>query len=155
VTTLYLVRHATAGDRNDFEGPDQRRPLSPRGRREAEGLRDQLATAGIKRLVASPFARCVQTLTPLAEQLGLEVEEHEDLAEGAGATGALALAAEVRDAPVAFCSHGDVIPDILEELLRRGIRLEDELRWQKASTWVLEWDGDRIATGRYLAPPRH
>ena len=46
-----------------------------------------------------------------------------------------------------------MIPDVLEALLAQGIRLKDELRWQKASTWVLTWDGDRLAKGRYLPPP--
>jgi 8-oxo-dGTP diphosphatase len=60
----------------------------------------------------------------------------------------------MRAAPTAFCSHGDVIPEILDELVRRGTTLEDEPRWQKGSSWVLRWDGDRIATARYLPPPR-
>ena len=117
------------------------------------GIRDQLADAGIQRLVASPFTRCVQTLEPLGERLGLQVEADERLGENRGATGALELAEEVRGAPAVLCSHGDVIPDLLDELLRQGIKLQDELRWQKASTWVLTWDGDRLAKGRYLPPP--
>jgi 8-oxo-dGTP diphosphatase len=52
-----------------------------------------------------------------------------------------------------LCSHGDVIPDLLDALVRGGVRLRDELRWQKASTWVLRRDGDRLAEGRYLPPP--
>ena len=154
MTALYLVRHAHAGDRSDFDGPDRQRPLSSRGWRQAEGLRDALADAGITRLVASPFVRCIQTLEPLAAKLGVPVEPDERLEEGAGARGALELAGALRAAPAAFCSHGDVIPDILDELLRRGLELRDELRWQKASAWVLAWDGDRLATGRYLPPPR-
>jgi 8-oxo-dGTP diphosphatase len=154
MTTLYLVRHADAGERNGFDGPDQRRPLNERGRLQAVGLRDALAGTRIARLLASPYLRCQQTLQPLAGHLGLDVEVSEHLTEGAGALGALELAADLRGAPAAFCSHGDVVPDILEELHRRGIELLDELRWQKASVWVLEWDGDRLATGRYLPPPR-
>ena len=65
----------------------------------------------------------------------------------------LAVAAEVRGTGAVLCSHGDVIPDLLEHLLARGTKLKDELRWQKASTWVLTWDGDHLAKGRYLPPP--
>ena len=113
----------------------------------------ELADRDITRLVASPFVRCVQTLEPLGKALGLPVETDERLAEGAGAAGALAVAAEVRDTGAVLCSHGDVIPDLLEHLLAHGTKLKGELRWQKASTWVLTWEGEQLTKGRYLPPP--
>ncbi len=148
-----MVRHADAGTRGRDDEPDELRTLSERGRRQADALRDQLADAGIKRLVASPFRRCGDTLRPLADLLGIEVESDDRLAEGTGFTGALALAEELRDDNAAICSHGDVIPDLLDALLRRGIKLKGEVRWQKASTWVLTRDGDGFSKGRYLPPP--
>jgi 8-oxo-dGTP diphosphatase len=153
VAKLYLVRHADAGNRSDWPGTDRDRPLSEKGRRQAEGLAAALADAGVTRLIASPFVRCVQTLEPLAGRLRLEVEADPRLAEGAGAALALEAASECRKAPAALCSHGDVIPDVLEALLREGLKVKDELRWQKASTWVLHWNGDRLTKGRYLPPP--
>jgi len=152
VVKLYVVRHADAGHRTHGE-TDRNRTLSGRGRRQADGLRDALGEAGITRLVASPFNRCIQTLTPLGEQLGLEVLADERLAEGATAAQALELAQELRAAPAAICSHGDVIPDLLDALLADGLKVKDELRWQKASTWVLTWDGARFTKGRYVPPP--
>ncbi len=149
---LYVVRHADAGHRTNGE-TDRNRTLSERGRRQAEGLRAELADKGITRLHASPFTRCLQTLAPLGEELDLQVVADERLAEGSGAAGALEVARELRDAPAAICSHGDVIPDLLEALLEQGLKVKDELRWQKASTWVLSWDGDRLAKGRYHPPP--
>jgi phosphohistidine phosphatase SixA len=150
---LYIVRHADAGHRGDRQAPDEQRELSKRGRRQAEGLRAQLLDHGITRLVASPYLRCRQTLEPLGKELGVEVETDERLGEGQGASGVLALAKEMRDTSAALCSHGDVIPDLLEALLASGTKLKDELRWQKASSWVLTWDGDHLAKGRYLSPP--
>jgi phosphohistidine phosphatase SixA len=152
VPKLYVVRHADAGHRGHHER-DGERTLSERGWRQAEGLRDELAGAGITRLLASPFLRCVQTLRPLGERLGLEVEADDRLSEGQGAAGALAVAKEVCDTSAALCSHGDVIPDLLEALQASGTKLKDELRWQKASTWVFTWDGEQLAKGRYLPPP--
>ena len=64
-----------------------------------------------------------------------------------------ALAQELRDTSAVLCSHGDVIPDLLDALVATGTRLKDEPRWQKASTWVLSWDGDHISKGRYVPPP--
>ncbi len=152
VGKLYVVRHADAGTRGRDDGPDELRPLVERGWRQANGLADQLADAGITRLLASPFLRCVQTLEPLAERLGLTVEPDVRLTEGAGFAPALELAGELRGEPAALCSHGDVIPDVLDALLRRGLKLEDEPRWQKASTWVLTRHGDSFVTGRYIPP---
>ena len=148
-----MVRHADAGHRAGPHEPDEQRSLSKRGARQADGLRTQLADAGITRLLASPSLRCQQTLAPLGSHLGVEVEVDERLGEGQGAEGALAVAGEVSDTDAVLCSHGDVIPDLLDALVTQGCRLKDELRWQKASTWVLSWDGDRLVKGRYLPPP--
>ena len=149
---LYLVRHADAGHRSEWPGKDVDRPLSPKGQRQANGLRDLLADSDATRLLSSPYTRCVQSLEPLGKRLHLPVEPDERLAEGAGAK-ALVLAHELADTDAVLCSHGDVIPDVLEGLLQEGLKLRDELRWQKASTWVLTWDGGRPAKGRYLSPP--
>ena len=150
---LYLVRHADAGHRRDHDGPDEQRPLSDRGRRQAEGLAARLADADITRLITSPYLRCIETLEPLGQRLALPVEDDRRLAEGEGEGGALALAAGLRTTSAVFCSHGDVIPDVLDALLAKGMKLKDELRWQKASTWLFTWDGSRLTKGRYLPPP--
>ena len=150
---LYLVRHAHAGSRGHASGPDHARELDERGWRQAQGISDELASRKITRLISSPFRRCVQTLEPLAGKLGLEVEVDDRLAERATAADALALAAEVRGTGAVLCSHGDVIPDVLEHLLANGTQLEGELRWPTASTWIFTWDGQRLAKGRYVGPP--
>ena len=151
--TLFLVRHADAGHRTEWDGSDRDRPLSTRGERQSAGLADLLGERRVERLLASPFARCRQTLEPLGARLGLAVELDDRLAEGAGARRVLALADEVRATRAVLCSHGDVIPDLLDALLADGLRLDDELRWQKASTWELRCDGTRFTKGRYLPPP--
>ncbi len=148
-----MVRHADAGHRGGRHEPDEQRTLSERGRRQANGLGEQLADTGITRLLASPSLRCQQTLEPLAERLELKVEVDDRLGEGQGAEGALALAAELQHMSAALCSHGDVIPDLLDTLLAQGTKLKGDLRWQKASTWVLTWDGNRLVKGKYLSPP--
>jgi 8-oxo-(d)GTP phosphatase len=79
---LLVVRHGSAGDRSDWGGDDTRRPLDEHGRREAEGLVGQLEPFTIRRLVSSPFDRCVETVQPLARARGLEVELADELAEG-------------------------------------------------------------------------
>jgi 8-oxo-dGTP diphosphatase len=153
VAKLFVVRHADAGHRSEWDGPDRERPLSTRGWRQAQGLSASIGEDRPQRLLASPYTRCVQTLEPLADQLGLAVEPDPRLAEGAGASGALELADELAATPAVLCSHGDVIPDLLDALVAQGVKLDDEPRWQKASTWVLLRDGTRLAKARYLPPP--
>ena len=133
--------------------PDEARELSQRGWRQAEAITAALKDRPITSLVSSPFTRCVQTLEPLGKALGVAVEADDRLVEGAGAAGALSVAEQVRDADAVLCSHGDVIPDLLEHLLAHGTRLKGDLRWQKASTWILTWEGKRLTKGRYVPPP--
>lgn len=150
---LYVVRHAHAGSRDQADGPDHLRPLSERGERQAQALIEVLGEAGITRLVSSPYTRCMQTLEPLAAALGLAVEADGRLAEGSGFGPALALAEELAGETAVVCSHGDVIPDLLEALVRRGMELQDPARWPKGSTWVLTRDDEGFVKARYLPPP--
>lgn len=152
---LYVVRHAHAGSRSNWDGPDESRPLTTKGRRQADAIAEALAPAGLGALVSSPYRRCTQTLDPLADRLGLAVEADPRLAEGADGVHALGLADELckeHDAAV-VCSHGDVIPDMLRILKATTARFRDPFVWPKGSTWVVTWDGDRWSKARYIAPP--
>lgn len=95
----------------------------------------------------------MQTLEPLARLLDLQVEPDDRLAEAQAVTGTLALADELRDVTAAICSHGDIVPDLLDALLQQGTKLLDEPRWPKASTWVLTRDNEGFSKGSYLPPP--
>jgi phosphohistidine phosphatase SixA len=112
--SVVLLRHASAGDRDAWHGDDRLRPLDKRGRKQAEKLRDRLLALGVKRVVSSPYVRCVQTVEPL----GLEIELDDRLAEGAAREETLALLAEA-DGAVA-CTHGDVIENVLGRGLEKG-----------------------------------
>ncbi len=119
---------------------------------EADAIAAQLAGLP-ERLLTSPARRCVQTFVPLADALGLELEEDERLFEGAEADEVAALLAEIEDQEVACCSHGDVIPILLHQLVDAGLRPERNLVWQKASVWIAERADGSWGTGRYLPPP--
>jgi 8-oxo-dGTP diphosphatase len=156
--TLYVVRHVKAGDRSSWPGDDDDRPVSKTGRRQAEALTERLAGADVTALISSPSVRCVQSLEPLGERLGIAVETDKRLAEGSGLGDILAV---VRDAPsgAVLCSHGDVIPDLISALQRRGMRLETDPDWRKATLWVLDGHGPSadgepaFASARVEPPP--
>jgi 2,3-bisphosphoglycerate-dependent phosphoglycerate mutase len=65
-TTLYLVRHAHA----DWE-PDEARPLSEAGRRAARTVTELLSAFPIIAIYSSPAPRSIETVSNLAERLGL------------------------------------------------------------------------------------
>jgi 8-oxo-dGTP diphosphatase len=145
----YVIRHAHAGKRGVVD--DDRRPLTAHGRAQADILARRLAGAGVIRLVSSPYVRCVETLVPSARLIGTDVEEDKRLGEGEGPARALAIV-EGATAPVALCSHGDVIGELMTTLARRGLAIDDD-RCAKGSTWTLTVrDGDVVAC-HYTPPP--
>jgi 8-oxo-dGTP diphosphatase len=148
----YVVRHAHAGERRNWKGPDEERPLSPKGRRQAQRLAELLADKRVKKIWSSPFLRCCQTVEPLAERLELPVEVAPELAEGTGATGVLKLALNAEGGSV-MCTHGDVVDALLDHLVREGLDLGKHPRSTKGSTWVLDLRGGRIVAATYLPAP--
>jgi broad specificity phosphatase PhoE len=151
--TIYLVRHGKAGNRGEWDGPDDLRPLSKAGRKQAEKLVEQLADATIDHIVSSPFVRCRQSVEPLAEQRRLPVDLADELAEGAPLADALRLIEKTAHGNTVLCTHGDVAGDLLHHLDRKGVPLGDVAKLEKGSTWVLEVDGSEIVAADYL-PPR-
>jgi 8-oxo-dGTP diphosphatase len=150
---LYIVRHAKAGSRSDWRGDDRLRPLTPKGHLQSERIADRLATVAIGELVSSPFLRCVETLQPLAARIDAAVRTDERLGEDTGYSGALALLTDLPDGSV-LCSHGDVIPDTISALQRRGCRVVTEPDWRKASVWVITraLDGDFLEASAWPPP---
>ena len=73
---VYLVRHAHAGKKAQWQGPDLARPLSAQGREEAVGLIERLGGRPLGRVLSSPAERCLQTVPPLAGRLGRPVEHN-------------------------------------------------------------------------------
>jgi 8-oxo-dGTP diphosphatase len=135
--TAFLVRHAKAGHRAGWDGDDWERPLTVGGHRQAEAIADRLAGEGIKTLWSSPYVRCVQTLEPLAGRVGLRIASDDRLAEGARFDDTIELIHDAGDGAV-FCTHGDVLTDVVNALLRRGTELTTDPEWRKGSVWVLD-----------------
>lgn len=149
---LYLVRHAKAGSRWDFDGPDDERPLTTEGRRQAAAIADRLDGVTVTRVLSSPYRRCVQTVEPLAERRGLAVEPTRALAEGRPFEPVLGFLADLADGSV-LCTHGDVLPDVLRALARRGMEVVGPDDQRKGVLWELERDDTEIVRGWAVPPP--
>ena len=82
MTTLYFVRHgeSRANVEKVFTGQTDV-PLSDRGMRQAEELKERLLSLRPDAFFSSDLLRAVQTVTPAAEALGLAVRPEKDLRE--------------------------------------------------------------------------
>ena len=139
--SLLLIRHASAGSRKDWRGNDDLRPLDDRGKLQALELAETLNGCAILQILSSPSLRCVQTVEPLAERLGLPVEQSQVLAEGAGTDEIRSLVGKL-ELPAVLCTHGDVVEGMVGPG-RPG---------KKASVWVLN-PANEFRPSLYMPPP--
>src|SRR3954451_6748743 len=152
--TVYLVRHAVAMTRKAWNNEDDDlRPLTPKGDRQAAGLTGLLRDAPVRRVMASPAVRCVETVRPLAKKLGLRVEPIDVLAEGTPPERAYDLLTKVarKKGDTVLCAHGDLVPALVEAIARDGTDTGEVLS-AKGSTWKLEWGGGHFTSARYIPP---
>ena len=150
--SIYLVRHAKAGNRGEWIGDDSLRPLTKPGWRQAQALATRLSALGVSQLLTSPYIRCRQTLEPLAAATDLPIADDDRLIEGSAFAPVIDLIVSLPDGAV-LCSHGDVIPDTIGALERRGCRFNGTPDWRKASVWVLDRDGEQITHAEAWPPP--
>lgn len=115
---ILLIRHASAGDRYEWEGDDSLRPLDERGLRQADELVELLTGYEVKQVVSGPAVRCLQTLEPFARSLGLELEIREELSEQRQSVDGPALVASLHDAAVSC--HGGLSDTICGESQKKG-----------------------------------
>jgi len=152
--TVYLIRHAKAGDRDTWCDDDRLRPLSGRGHHQARMLVDLLQDATFDRVLSSPFVRCMETLVPIAGARGLSLEPVEGLGEGARIDEALALVRKHSSTGALLCMHGDVMPMLLDHYASTGVDIPETRQWPKGCTWVLDTDNTgEVVRARYLPPP--
>lgn len=150
---IFVVRHAHAGSSANWNGPDDERPLSERGHLQAKRIGEALFADGATTVLSSPFLRCVQTVSPLAAMLGIDVLDSPELVEGAGGSGAARLVMTAVDGTV-LCSHGDVLHDLVGRLAAGGAPLGAWMQFEKGAVLRLERDRDRITSADYYPPER-
>lgn len=149
-STSYLLRHAKAGSRERWTAPDHERPLSQAGKVQAAALFAVLGS-GIRSIRSSPYARCLETVEPLAAALGLPVVAEPRLAEGEDPGWTMGQLAA--GGASLLCTHGDVMAAVVCALSEANVPLTGGMRWAKGCTWVFEIGDGRITAGRYLPPP--
>ncbi len=146
---LYLIRHAHAGSRSASQR-DIYRPLSDKGQERATTLAQLFSSVKIKKILSSPATRCVQTVEPLAESRGLEIVEKDVLWEGSLISDVIKLMNKYRDTRTILCSHGDIIPGVIDMLGEQGVPIKGR-GCEKGSIWVVHYEADTISEARYVS----
>jgi len=76
---IYFIRHAQS--RPSAKLLHSEWPLSDLGKAQASQLASLLANLKIQKVISSPYARCVDTVTPFVKASNLPFEIHHDLRE--------------------------------------------------------------------------
>ncbi|MFL0461156.1 NUDIX domain-containing protein [Kytococcus sedentarius] len=123
---LVVLRHALAMRREDWEGVDIERPLVPAGFDRAKALAPTLQAFGVDRIVSSPAARCSDSVAPFAAVAALKPRLKAGLSEEGHRAAPHKAAKHVAKAlgtgrSTVLCSHGPVLPTMLEAVAERTL----------------------------------
>ena len=151
---VFLVRHADAGSRDKWTKKDSQRPLSKKGRQQANALTNQLTRIPVTRVYSSGSKRAEQTVSELARVLAFKLRKDSALREGSAGDTLHDRISEVRNDSLVMCSHGDVIGSYIEALAADGVALKGGTKWQKGSVWRLELSKGEVRKGFYTPPRR-
>lgn len=140
---VILLRHARAGRKLRDRSKDFERGLDGKGQEVALLLPEVIAGFMQPELIiSSPFRRCVQTVDPLAQALGLTVVEDDAFTPDRSAKAVRAAFGEVPSGSV-VCSHGEVIAQLLGR------------RWKcaKGAFWIVERRDGKFVPAQYVEAP--
>lgn len=149
---IHVVRHAHAGDRDQWPHNDDLRPLSARGCAQADALVSLLARHPMEMALASPSLRCVATVLPLARARRLALHTDSSLYEGQDAAAMLRRLTGFSASSIIACTHGDILDGLLD--LLRAQRLSVPVASApKGCTLSLRLENQRIRAAAYVPPP--
>jgi 8-oxo-dGTP diphosphatase len=151
--TFYIVRHAKAGSRSNWPEDDRLRPLNKKGIKQAEALIAVLESFPIAAVYSSPFLRCVQTVEPLARARKLPVKQTSQLAEGHGLAGAMQVMGHPKLDHAVLSTHGDIVWELVEELVNQRLIKPGTGGFDKGSTWVVDLEDGAFTRARFIQAP--
>lgn len=148
---VVLIRHAKAGRRAEWDGPDNDRPLDETGRLQAARLAEFVQPFAPTAVVSAEPLRCVQTVTPAADRLGLQVRIDPSFGD-AGFAAAPAVTEQAltnlarHGAVTVVASQGTAVPGVLERLWPR----RRPTPTGKGTAWVISFvDGGVLSADHY------
>jgi len=148
-TRVYLVRHGNAGVRSRWKGPDKKRPLTERGQQQSLGIAEILARHPISDVWSSKALRCIETVCPIADNLGIEVQTTSQLKEFTDLDVIYDYLASLGPGSIVLSSHKDWIGPLLKDLDAGDAKLRGTRKWPKASVWILDLVNGKVVSGFY------
>jgi broad specificity phosphatase PhoE len=155
----------------DFTGPDDARPLTDLGRKQAERIAEELGGEPVVAVYASPNTRCRQSIEPLAKKHGLSIGDlplfqdvhdlrgqgRDPLGPGPNPVASAYLAGSaaselekirmaVPQGRVVICAvGGDIVPALMAFLAgMRGSAVPGRLKSLRGGVYKAVFDGDQI-----------
>ena len=130
-----VVRHAKARPRSSWARPEGERPLAATGQRQALAVCRLLGAWKPKRIVSSPWTRCLQTLTPYARLNNARIRTVEAITEHSAHRNPKKARAAIKGLldkrkSTAVCTHRPVLPQVIKVL---SAHASDELAAQLPS----------------------
>jgi 8-oxo-dGTP pyrophosphatase MutT (NUDIX family) len=124
---VIVLRHAKATPRSEWKGgknvEDGERPLLSEGFNQAQRLVPLIRAFAPKRLVTSPWARCLTTISPYAKRMKLNVIQRSQLSElgnkkGPRRTKKVVLDVLEDNRTTLICTHRPALPTVFETLAK-------------------------------------
>ncbi|WP_236864373.1 NUDIX hydrolase [Brevibacterium daeguense] len=118
---LIIVRHGKAFPRAKWHETEHVRPLLALGTRQSMALTGLLAAWDLKRVISSPWKRCVATLKPFAVATGKSIKTNGAFSEKANAADPRKTVKALekilaKGKSTVVCTHRPVLPTVLETL---------------------------------------
>lgn len=170
-TTLDVFIHMDAVGRNDWQGSPDDRPLTDRGKEQAQRIAEELAANDVDGIFSSPAARCTQSLEALSAKTGLPVqvmpgfrdthgykapegwENKERPADPLG--GALSAGSafealrqiheQIPDGRGVLCSYGDIVPALMAFLAGANEQPMPTKDNSKGAIFTITFDGTKAS----------
>lgn len=120
---IIALRHGKAMPPAEWPGPDATRPLTPRGERQAMSVAPGIAAFRPAKLISSTAVRCTTTIAPTARLTGLSAGQKEAISQESYTSRGEAVQRLVekrlaKKVTTVLCSHGPVLPQIIETVVR-------------------------------------
>jgi phosphohistidine phosphatase len=150
---VHLLRHAHAGDAYAWQGDDDLRPLTDKGRQQCHRLGEFLEAHAVRPdiIVSSPLVRAHQTAELVAARLGMSIKSDERLAGGFGQRELWALLDETGAREIMLVGHDPDFSTLLAYLIdAAGISMK---KGALATVDIETKLGDGEGVLRWLVPP--
>ena len=97
--------------------------------------------------------RCIETVEPLGRARDLPINSSAALGEGRGLEGLTQFLREPGMDQIVLSTHGDIVWELVEDLVQRHVIRPGDGGFEKGSTWMIGVEDELAVTAKYLPSP--